>query len=80
MANSQTKTNQDEILTRAETAELLKLPKRTLDYLVSTGQIPFARIGKRSVRFTRSRLLEWLSEREGIEYRLPRVVNEAVER
>ncbi len=75
MTNSQTKTNQDEILTRAETAELLKLPERTLDYLVSTGQIPFARIGKRSVRFTRSRLLEWLQEREGIEYRLPRVAD-----
>lgn len=77
MANSATKTNQDEILTRAEAADLLKLPKRTLDYLVGTGQIPFSRIGKRSVRFTRSRLLEWLKEREGVEYRLPRIMDEA---
>jgi excisionase family DNA binding protein len=73
MAKSQTITNHDEILTRGEAADLLKLPKRTLDYLVGTGQIPFARIGKRSVRFTRSRLLEWLAEREGIEYRLSRL-------
>lgn len=77
MANSATKTNQDEILTRAEAADLLKLPKRTLDYLVGTGQIPFSRIGKRSVRFTRLRLLEWLKEREGVEYRLPRIMDEA---
>jgi excisionase family DNA binding protein len=75
MANSKTTRNQDEILTRGEAAELLKLPKRTLDYLVGTGQIPFARIGKRSVRFTRTRLLEWLAEREGIEYRLPRAAD-----
>jgi len=75
MANSQTTKTQDEILTRGEAADLLKLPKRTLDYLVGTGQIPFARIGKRSVRFTRKRLLEWLVEREGIEYRLSRVAD-----
>jgi excisionase family DNA binding protein len=75
MTNSQTTRNQDEILTRAEAAELLKLPKRTLDYLVSTNQIAFSRIGKRSVRFTRSRLMEWLAEREGIEYRLSRATD-----
>ncbi|KPK20879.1 MAG: hypothetical protein AMJ70_07700 [Dehalococcoidia bacterium SG8_51_3] len=75
MANSQTIRNHDEILTRGEAADLLKLPKRTLDYLVGTGQIPFARIGKRSVRFTRKRLLEWLAEREGVEYRLSRAAD-----
>jgi excisionase family DNA binding protein len=75
MTNSQTTKTQDEILTRGEAADLLKLPKRTLDYLVGTGQIPFARIGKRSVRFTRKRLLEWLVEREGIEYRLSRIAD-----
>ena len=63
---------QDEILKRKEAAAMLKVPQRTLDYLVATGQIPFSRVGKRSVRFTRSRLLEWLREREGIAYRLPR--------
>jgi excisionase family DNA binding protein len=59
---------EDEILTRREAAELLKLPGRTLDYLVGTNQIPFSRVGKRSVRFRRTRLMEYLKEREGIEY------------
>jgi excisionase family DNA binding protein len=65
----------DEILTRKEAAGMLKMPRRSLDYLVATNQIPYSRIGKRSVRFTRSRLLEWLQEREGIEYRLPRAAD-----
>ena len=39
---------QDEVLTRAEAADMLKLPKRTLDYLVSTGQVPFSRLGNRN--------------------------------
>jgi len=65
-----------EVLTRTEAAGMLKMPRRTLDYLVATGQIPFSRIGKRSIRFTRARLLEWLQEREGIEYRLPRAADE----
>ena len=63
---------QDEILNRKEAAEMLKIPQRTLDYLVATGQVPFSRVVKRSVRFTRNRLLEWLREHEGVEYRLPR--------
>jgi len=63
---------QDEILNRKEAAEMLKVPQRTLDYLVATGQVPFSRVGRRSVRFTRSRLMDWLREREGVEYRLPR--------
>ena len=58
----------EEVLTGKEAAEMLKLPKRTLDYLVATRQVPYSRIGKRSVRFTRSRLMEWMREREGIEY------------
>ena len=59
-----------EIMTRGDVAEEYQLPLRTVDYLVSTNQIPYARIGKRSVRFSRSRLMEWLRERENIEYRL----------
>lgn len=57
-----------EFLTRKEAAELLKMPMRTLDYLVGTNQIPFARLGKRMVRFSETRLKEWFREREGIEY------------
>ncbi len=58
-----------EILTRKETATLFKIPVRTLDYLVQTDQIPFSRLGKRSVRFDKGRLAEWFAEREGVEFR-----------
>jgi excisionase family DNA binding protein len=58
-----------EVLTRKEASELLKIPIRTLDYLVSTNQIPYSRIGKRSVRFDRGRLEIWFQEREGVEFR-----------
>ena len=59
----------DDILTRKETAEHFKLPLPTVDYLVSTNQIPYSRIGKRNVRFSRERLREWFKDREGIEFR-----------
>ncbi len=58
-----------EILIRKEAAEFLKIPMRTLDYLVQTDQIPFSRVGKRSVRFDKERLSEWFKDREGIEFR-----------
>jgi excisionase family DNA binding protein len=58
-----------EFLTRAEVSEKLKIPIRTIDYLVATGQIPFSRIGKRSVRFSSTRIEQWFVEREGIEFR-----------
>lgn len=58
-----------EILKRKDAAEFLKLPLQTLDYYVRTGQIPFSRLGKRLVRFNRGRLIEWMAEREGIEFR-----------
>ena len=66
-----------EILTRSEVAAMLKLTVRTVDYLVSTNQIPFSRLGKRSVRFDRGRITGWFRDREGVEYRLNR--NQAVE-
>jgi len=58
-----------EILTRKDVSEMFKMPLRTIDYLVTTGQIPFSRIGQRSVRFDRKRLEAFLREREGIEFR-----------
>jgi len=58
-----------EILTREEVANFFKMPIRTVDYLTQTGQIPFSRIGKRSVRFSKQRLEEWFAEREGVEFR-----------
>jgi len=57
------------IMTRKEVAEFLKMPLRTVDYLTQTGQIPFSRLGKRSVRFDKGRLAEWFVAREGIEFR-----------
>ena len=58
-----------EILTRKETAKFFKIPLRTIDYLVQTDQIPFSRLGKRSVRFDKGRLSEWFKDREGVEFR-----------
>ena len=59
----------DDILIKDEVSKLFKMPGRTVDYLVQTDQIPFSRIGKRSVRFSKARLLEWFKEREGVELR-----------
>ena len=46
----------DEVLLRKHVSEMFKLPIRTVDYLVATNQIPFSRLGKRSVRFSKKRL------------------------
>ena len=60
----------DEVLNRKEAREFLKISDATLVYLVGTGQVPFSRVGKRGVRFLKSRLIEWLKEREGVEYHM----------
>ena len=59
----------DLVLNKSEAADFLKISERSIDYLVQTNQIPYARLGKRNVRFSRERLLQWISEREGIELR-----------
>ena len=59
----------NDYLTRQDVSDLFKLPLRTIDYLVSTGQIPASRLGKRMVRFSKKRLEKWFEEREGIEFR-----------
>ncbi|MBL7177295.1 MAG: helix-turn-helix domain-containing protein [Desulfobacteraceae bacterium] len=61
-----------EILTRQGVSEFLKMPVRTIDYLVQTGQIPFTRPGKRLVRFNKFDIEAWLEDRKNIEYRMPR--------
>lgn len=61
-------TNQSEVLTRKEASDFLKVPIRTVDFLVATGQIPFSRLGRRRVIFLRDRLLEYLRDREGVQY------------
>jgi excisionase family DNA binding protein len=58
-----------EYWTKQDLSRELKIPERTVDYLVSTNQIPFSRIGKRSVRFSSERINEWFNEREGVELR-----------
>ena len=58
-----------EFLTRQEVSEKLKIPIITIDYLVSTNQIPYSRIGKRSVRFSSTRIEQWFIESEGVEFR-----------
>ena len=58
-----------EILTRTEAGEYLKMPVRTIDYLVQTDQIPFYRPTKRNVRFSKDDLDAWLKTRKNIEFR-----------
>lgn len=67
----------DDKMTRKDVAEEYKLPTRTVDYLVATKQIPFSRIGKRNVRFSRNRLEQWFSEREHVEYHRPEARSES---
>ena len=49
-----------EILTRMEAAEYLRISLRSIDYLIAARQIPFRKIGKRSVRFEKGAVLNWL--------------------
>jgi hypothetical protein len=60
-----------EILNHKEVVEIFKLNSRTLSYLVATGQIPFSRLGKRMVRFSREALEAWFKKREGVTYQRP---------
>lgn len=54
----------DKALTYAESAELLGIRISTLYSMVSRKQIPHLRLGRRLVRFSRSRLIEWLGTHE----------------
>jgi excisionase family DNA binding protein len=65
-----------DIMNKPEAARMLAVSIRTLDYLVFTKQVPFIRFGKRALRFSRDRLMDWLKERENVEYRLRRKGNE----
>lgn len=56
-------------LTRRDVSEIFQLSLRTVDYFVSTHQIPFSRLGKRGVRFDEAKLQKWFNEREGVEFR-----------
>lgn len=54
---------QDEVLTYTEAAELLKISERTLTRLVVAGKVPHNRVGVQ-VRFLRSELISWLRTAE----------------
>ena len=51
----------DVILTLEETADFLKVKKRTLYDLVQRRKIPFLRVGK-FLRFSKQALLAWMKE------------------
>lgn len=53
----------DEVLTREETATLLKICTKTVSRLVEREGLPAARVG-REYRFRRSAVLAWMAERE----------------
>lgn len=60
---------ENEIMGRQEVAEMLKISMQKLNKMVLDGAIPFKRLGVKTVRFNRTRIMEWLTEneREGIE-------------
>ena len=62
----------DEVFKTKDVSNFLKVPVKTIQYLVNTGQIPFSRISKRGVRFSKNRIMEWFNSREGVEYCLKR--------
>ena len=52
----------DDLLTRAEVAQYLRVSDRTVSRLIRTGQLPAARIG-RAVRIRHADLLNMLNEK-----------------
>ncbi|MFC1496288.1 helix-turn-helix domain-containing protein [Candidatus Margulisiibacteriota bacterium] len=54
----------DELLTKIQLAELLKIKPRTVAYLTSTRQLPFIKGLGREYRYLKSSVLEWAKQRE----------------
>jgi len=54
----------EELLTKQEVAEILKVGVKTVDYFISVREIPFVRLRKRCIRFKKSRVEEYLNENE----------------
>ena len=50
------------ILTRKEVAKLFKISTRSLDYLIAAKEIPYKKVGKRSVRFDAAKLAKWFDQ------------------
>ncbi|RJQ26239.1 MAG: DNA-binding protein [Peptococcaceae bacterium] len=53
---------EEEILTKAELAKLLKVTQRTIDRLRTEG-LPCFKVGN-AVRFNRKKVLKWFEEQE----------------
>ncbi len=51
-----------EVLTPDEVAEILRVSRRKINELVARDEIPFVRIGKRRVRFSREAVMKWFRE------------------
>ena len=51
-----------EVLTADEVAEILRLSRRKINQLVAADEIPFVRIGKRRIRFSREAIMKWFAE------------------
>ena len=52
-----------EVLTKREAAAMLAVSTRTMDRLVSRGDIPHIRLSRRCVRFPSKQLLAWIEAR-----------------
>ena len=52
-----------EVMTADEVAELLRVNRKTIYAAFKHGELPGRRIGG-TIRFSRSRLLEWLAHRQ----------------
>ncbi len=51
------------LLTYSQVAAELHVKKGTLFYWVARGEIPYVRLGPRTVRFRRDELMRWLEAR-----------------
>lgn len=54
---------EEPLLTYADVSEMLGIPRSTIAVWVHRKEIPHIRLGKRTVRFLRSDLAEWMSRR-----------------
>ena len=61
----------EEIISRQEVCKLLALNPSTVDYFVRTQQIPFLRLGARSIRFAKDEVMQWALSKKNVAYHRP---------
>ena len=54
----------EDIMNYEQVAKLLDLKVTTLYSLVSKGRIPHIKVGRRFIRFSKSRIMDWLKKNE----------------